>query len=192
MKLRRQASPLAGRSVPVLLPGRQPFTVVGGSKQLYGRRNTHAERKTTMNMLSRLAPMLAALALILSPLGVSKAAAQAADATVPTADARDFLGNWRLAIQSDMGPFELGLNVKDNSGRLAADITAALAGAPSTSPVDRITKSESSLVVHYATDFQGTPLPIVITLTPDQGAIKVSLSAAEGMFTAAGTATKQQ
>jgi len=54
-----------------------------------------------------------------------------------------------------------------------------------------VTKSGESLVLKYSLDFQGTPIPAKITMTPAGEKMNVSMDFADGQFTVDATATKK-
>ena len=61
----------------------------------------------------------------------------------------------------------------------------------STTPISDISKAGESLVLKYAIDFQGTPVPIKITLTPAGEKMSFFFDAADGQFVLEGAATKK-
>ena len=112
--------------------------------------------------------------------------AHGAGAQVATSDARAFLGEWEIAFQGER-PFTLVLAIRDENGRLAA--TANM--MESAAPVTTIQRRETALVLSYTFNYQGQPVPISVTLTPGQQGVQASLTAANGQYTAAGSAKKR-
>lgn len=112
--------------------------------------------------------------------------AAVAEAQVPTSDAQDFVGAWDVAIQGDQ-PVTIVLAIRDQEGNLAA--TANTMGMESR--VTSIQRRESALVLTYTVDYQGQAVGVSITLTPGEQGMRASLSAADGMYTATGTATRR-
>ena len=54
-----------------------------------------------------------------------------------------------------------------------------------------VTKSGAGLLFNNTLDFQGTPIPVALTLTPKEGKMNFAIDFAEGQFQLAGEATKQ-
>lgn len=84
--------------------------------------------------------------------GLTVASAQDAASDLDIAEAGAFVGDWTLAMNSDQGPIDMSLAVKDVGGKVAAlissDFQAPLA-------ITKISKSEDKLVLTYGADFQG-------------------------------------
>ena len=116
--------------------------------------------------------------------------ALASAGSMSTADAGKMLGTWALTFTSDMGPIAMTLNLKDQAGTVAGEITMDAAG-PTPSVVTDISKTGSDVVLKYTLDFQGMSFPVKLTLTPDGDGLKAMFDAADGMFTAPGTGKKQ-
>ena len=132
-------------------------------------------------MTKLLIPLMAALAA--STVGGFTVAAQ----TIPTAEARAFLGTWQMPV--DVGqPLTLTIEIRDEGGELAASVIG-LAGTPTR--VNRISRSGEQLVLNYSVDVQGQTAPITIRLTPNGENLSGVLDVAEGVLTADGTATRK-
>lgn len=130
--------------------------------------------------LVRALPVVALLAVLAAPSGAS------AQSQLPTAEAQQFLGEWNLALQTDMGPFEFGLTVRDADGRVAAQVRSDLGNMD----VNTIRRSGDNLVFEYAMDAQGQSIPVSMTLRPDGDAMRATMDFAGGLFTASGNATR--
>lgn len=125
-----------------------------------------------------------AFALVLLPL------ATVAEAQLAPADAGTFIGTWTLSLDSPQGPFEQSVVLKDEDGKVVAEISNQM--QPDVQKVTDVTKNGADLVMKFAGNFQGNPFDAVITMTPE-GAdkCKVSFDINAGMFTMAGTGAKK-
>jgi hypothetical protein len=105
------------------------------------------------------------------------------------ADAAPFMGNWSLMLETPQGNLPLDVTVKTSPH--AGDVVYEVGGGDMfpTQAVTDVTKSDASLVLKHALDFQGNQIPVKITLTPDGGKMKYGFDAA-GM-TVEGVATKK-
>ncbi len=56
--------------------------------------------------------------------GLTVASAQAAASDLDVAEASAFVGDWTLAMNSDQGPLDMSLSVKDVGGKVAAQISS--------------------------------------------------------------------
>jgi len=128
----------------------------------------------------RALPVMALLAVLAAPSGA------AAQSQLPTAEAQQFLGSWNLALQTDMGPFEFGLTLRDAGGRVAAQVRSELGNVD----VNTLRRSGDNLVLEYAMDAQGQSIPVSMTLRPDGDAMRATMDFAGGLFTANGNATR--
>ena len=108
--------------------------------------------------------------------GSSQAAGQ-----VSAADASPFLGEWILALQSQDGPREYNLTVKVEKDKVIADITG---GGMATQPITDVTRTDKSLVLRYAFDYQGTAVDAAVSLTPE-------IDFAGGAYVMSGIATRK-
>jgi hypothetical protein len=123
-------------------------------------------------------------ALVLLPL------AAAAEAQLTPADAGAFLGNWTLSLDSPQGPFEQNVVLKDEAGKVIAEITNQM--QPDVQKVTDVTRDGTNLVMKFAGNFQGNPFDAAITMTPDgTDKVKVSFDINGGQFTMSGTGTKK-
>jgi hypothetical protein len=130
---------------------------------------------------------------LLAPSGVTAApaasAAQSA-AQVTAEDAAPFIGEWTLALQSQDGPREYDLTVKVQKDKVVGEITG---GAMATQPITDVTRADKSLVLRYSFDYQGNPVPTVVSLTPaPEGKMNAQIDFAGGAYVMSGTATKKE
>ena len=105
------------------------------------------------------------------------------------ADAGAFMGSWTLALDTPQGNFEQSMVLKDEGGKVVAEISNQM--APETQKVTDVSKKGDDLILKFAGNFQGNPFDAVITLTPDgSDKCKVTFDVNSGMFTMNGTGTK--
>ena len=100
-----------------------------------------------------------------------------------------FLGDWTLSGQGQNGPATFALTVKNYSGKILAEISSDMMPRQA---VSDITRFGPSLVIRYDFDYQGTPIPVVLTLTPGNGAIAMSMSFADGAYQMDGSAARKE
>jgi hypothetical protein len=112
----------------------------------------------------------------------------AAQTPATPADAAPFVGTWVLMLETPQGNMPLDLSVKSDAGKVVGEVGSEM--FPATAITD-VTKSDASLVLSYAMDFQGNQIPMKITLTPDGDKMKFGFDAAGGQFFIEGAATKK-
>ena len=121
--------------------------------------------------------------------GLSFAAAANAQQLAP-GDAGAFMGSWTLSLDTPQGNFEQALELKDEDGKVIAEMSSAM--APETQKVTDVSKKGEDLILKFQGNFQGNPFDAVITLTPDgTDKVKVAFDVNNGMFTMSGTGTKK-
>jgi hypothetical protein len=109
-----------------------------------------------------------------------------AQTPLPASEAQAFLGNWNVALQTDMGPVDFGIHIRDVDGNVIADASSP----QGTETVSDISREEASLVLRYSLNADGQVFPVSITLLPDGDVLRASLNVGGGMFTATGTGTR--
>ena len=110
-----------------------------------------------------------------------------AQSQLDTAEAQAFVGSWDLAITSEMGPFNIDLEIADRGGKVAAVMGTPEMGSQE---VTDITRQGENLLLRYEFNQQGQIIPISLTLTPQGEALGAAVNVGDGMFTATGTATR--
>ena len=136
-----------------------------------------------MRTITRVASVAVAVVGLLG----SVARAQA-PAPLPVADAAKFMGTWLLTLDSPQGPFALTLNVTDNGGAVAAELTSDMMPAQK---VTDISKAGNDLVLKYQGDFQGQAFAAKITLSPVEDKLGVTFDVMDGQFMMTGTGAKK-
>jgi hypothetical protein len=125
-----------------------------------------------------------ALMLVLLPF------ASAAEAQLAPADAGAFMGTWTLSLNSPQGAFEQTMVLKDEGGKVVAEMSSAM--APETQKVTDVSKKGNDLVLKFQGNFQGNPFDAMITLVPTApDKCTVSFDINGGQFTMDGTGTKK-
>jgi hypothetical protein len=124
-----------------------------------------------------------ALAIALSSAVMSAQALTAADAGA-------FMGSWTLNLDSPQGNFEQSLVLKEEAGKVVAEISNQM--QPDVQKVTDVSKSGSDLILKFAGNFQGNAFDAMITLTPDgSDKAKVTFDVNGGQFTMSGTGVKK-
>lgn len=107
------------------------------------------------------------------------------------ADAGDFMGVWSLMLDTPQGSFEQTLTVKDEAGKVVAEISSQI--QPEVQKITDVTKAAGNLVLKFSGNYQGNPFDAAITVAPD-GADKdkatVTFDINGGQFTMAGAGTR--
>src|SRR5205814_10261405 len=104
-------------------------------------------------------------------------APRTAPASVAPADAAPFVGGWTVTAFSQRGPATFALSVKTDAGKIAATVGS---DGQATVTVPDISVAGQSLALTYPTHYAGTPVPTVMTLTPDGQGLKAALATMHG------------
>jgi hypothetical protein len=113
----------------------------------------------------------------------------AAAQSLTAADAAPFLGAWVLMLDTPQGSMPMNVAVKDTGGKITADMGSDMMPTQTSSD---LSKTGENLLIKYTLDFQGTPIPVALTLTPKEGKMNFAIDFADGQFQLQGEATKQQ
>jgi hypothetical protein len=106
---------------------------------------------------------------------------------VSSAQAQPFLGQWSVSIDGGQGPINIQFNIMDMGGMIHAQVSN-----PDGSMIDAVPSlSGSDLVLNYSVDIGGQGISVQLTLTPNGDGLNCAMSAADGQFSASGTATRQ-
>jgi len=112
-------------------------------------------------------------------------------AQVPAAatqeSAASFIGEWTMSAEGANGPVQIALSIKTDGGK----VTGAITMGPASKDITDILVSGKSLVLKYDTDYQGSPIPTVVKLTPSGEKVAVEIDFQSGAYTMSGTATKK-
>ena len=129
--------------------------------------------------------VLALLSTATPPAGALQSPPAPSPATA--AQAAPFAGDWTLSVTSPMGPATFGLNVATADGPVRATL---MSESQPTANVSNVSLVNGNLVLRYTADYQGQPIPTVVTLTPKGSALGVNMSMMDGQFEMSGTGTK--
>jgi hypothetical protein len=111
-------------------------------------------------------------------------------AQLTPADAGAFMGSWTLSLDSPQGAFEQSVVVKDDGGKVVAEISNQM--QPDVQKVTDVSKKGSDLILKFAGNFQGNPFDAEITMAPDgTDKVKVTFDVNGGQFTMNGTGVKK-
>lgn len=125
-----------------------------------------------------------ALVLVLLPF------ATVAEAQLAPADAGTFMGSWTLTLDSPQGPFEQTMVLKDDGGKVVAELSNQM--QPEVQKVTDVSKKGSDLVLKFAGNFQGNPFDAVITLAATAAdKCTVTFDINGGQFTMNGAGVKK-
>ena len=123
-------------------------------------------------------------------LAIALSAGLGAAQQLSPADAGVFMGSWSLMLDSPQGSFEQTMVLKDEGGKVIAEISNQM--QPDVQKVTDVSKKDSDLVLKFAGNFQGNAFDAMITLTPDgTDKCKVTFDVNGGQFTMSGTGTKK-
>lgn len=103
-------------------------------------------------------------------------------------DAKAFVGEWVLTVEGRRGPQERPLTIKDDGGKLSAELGGGR-GGPVT--ISDVTVKGNEATLKWTQDFQGNSIPVVMTLTLKDGALTVKQDMAGGQFSQTGTGKKK-
>jgi hypothetical protein len=128
------------------------------------------------------------------PVGAAQGAGAPATAApkveeLTAADAKPLLGDWTIAAEGPQGAMTFTLTLKSDAdktvGAISSDMMAEV-------PITDLAKFGDSVLLRYSFDYQGSPVPTVITLTPAGETMKAVFDFADGAFTMPGTATRKK
>ena len=131
-----------------------------------------------------------ALAICVCRAAVAAAQSAAAPTAVTPAQAAPFLGDWSVPADGQQGPVTFLLTLKVTDGKVGAEISSDR--TPGKQAITDISKTGETLTLKYALDYQGMPVPVVVTLTPTAETLKVTLDFAGGAYTVSGIGTKKK
>ncbi|MEO8680162.1 MAG: hypothetical protein ABI665_14015 [Vicinamibacterales bacterium] len=114
-----------------------------------------------------------------------------AQSQLAAAEASAFIGDWELGLDTPQGSMTMALKLSDAAGKVAATLTADAGPVPGTTNITDIARDTDKLVLKYELDFQGMPIPAIITLVPVGEKWKANFDFAGGQFVVDGTAVKK-
>jgi len=103
-------------------------------------------------------------------------------------NAAAFIGDWTLTGEGSNGPANFTLSIKvDAAKKVAAEIT--MQQGPQA--ITEISRVGTGLVLRYSFDYQGSDVPVVLTLTPNGDKVTMQMDFANGAYQINGAATKK-
>lgn len=103
-------------------------------------------------------------------------------------DATAFFGDWVLTVEGRRGPQERPLTIKDIGGKLSAELGGGR-GGPVT--ITDVTVKGNAATLKWNQETPQGSLPVVMTLTMNDGALTVKQDFAGGQFSTSGTGKKK-
>lgn len=103
-------------------------------------------------------------------------------------DAKAFLGEWVLTIEGRRGPQERPLTIKQDGGKLSAELGGGR-GGPVT--ITDVTVKGSDAILKWNQETPQGNIDVVMTLTLKDGAVTVKQDFAGGQFSQTGTGKKK-
>jgi len=106
---------------------------------------------------------------------------------VTAAQAAPFLGEWTISASSQLGPATYHLTIANADNAVQGTIKTE--GQPDVA-ITNVRYANKSLVLTYAQQFAGTPIPTVLILTPNGSDLRADFSLLDGQFEMSGVGTK--
>lgn len=126
--------------------------------------------------------------MIRSTFGILLFAVLIAPVVATAQDAKAFVGEWVLTVESWRGPQERPLTIKDTGGTLSAALGGGR-GGPVT--INDVTVKGNAATLKWNQETPQGSLPVVMTLTLKDGALTVRQDFAGGRFSSSGTGKKK-
>jgi hypothetical protein len=111
-----------------------------------------------------------------------------AQSALDASQATEFLGSWVISLNTEYGAFTIELNLEDQGGKVAATVRSVDMGV--TEEVTDVTRTDDRLVLKYESEAQGQVFPVQLDLTREGEGMRVRIDAADGQFSALGSATR--
>jgi hypothetical protein len=111
--------------------------------------------------------------------------ASAADGKATPQNAAAFLGDWTLNGEGPMGAATVSLSLK-----VEKDVLKAVVAITAPEEVTDLERVGSTLVLRYNFDYEGNPIPVVLTLTPAADKVNFVMDFAGGAAQIAGVGAK--
>jgi putative membrane-bound dehydrogenase-like protein len=98
-----------------------------------------------------------------------------------------FVGDWLVTLAIMANESTMAVAVKADGGKVSATVSSD--GQPTVNVTD-ISVVGNRLVLKYMTQAMGTPLPTVMTLTPDGPGLRANMAVMDGQYEFSGTAAR--
>lgn len=130
---------------------------------------------------------LLAIALLFPQLGAlaGQASSDSASTVATPENAAAFIGDWTLVASEAT----FALSIKTDSGKVVADISSDIQSSPE--HITDISKSATNLALKYNFNYNGSPVPVVVTLKPNGDKVDMTVDFAGGSYVMSGKATKK-
>jgi hypothetical protein len=113
----------------------------------------------------------------------------AAAPSVAAADLAPFLGDWTLTLNGPNGPATMGLSIRSEKDKPAADLSS---DAMPKQAISDFSMADKTLVMNYSFTWEGNPVSAVISMTPAaSGPMTAQIDFAGGAYVMTGTAAKK-
>ncbi|MGD2045349.1 MAG: hypothetical protein PVJ80_13280 [Gemmatimonadota bacterium] len=128
--------------------------------------------------------LIAIVSMLWIGLAPNRAAAQS---ELDVSEAQEFLGHWLVTFEGDQGEFLVELDMQDEGGKLAVEVTTIQLG---TQKVTDVVRSEDGLELQWEADAQGQLIPVRVEITPQGEELAVLLDIGDGQFLADGVGAR--
>lgn len=112
----------------------------------------------------------------------ASSAQSAGEASIPSAEVREFLGEWILRVEVQGSPIEMSLSVKDSDGAASAWLHSSQ--NPEPTPITGIERDGDWLALHWQRTFNGHPMTLEMELIRQAPGVRGTLGETRGLFTA--------
>ena len=139
--------------------------------------------------MAMVSPVL--IATLIAQAGVAAGTSAGAPQSQVTAEeAAPFIGEWILKLEGPNGPGTFELTIKVEKEKVAGEIATE---TMATQKISEVSKADTSLVLGYSFEYEGSPVSAVVSLTPAaDGKMNAQISFADGAYVMSGTATKKE
>jgi len=111
----------------------------------------------------------------------------AAQSELDVSQAQEFMGHWLVTFEADQGSLLVELDLQDEGGKVAVEVTTIQLG---TQKVTDVTRSEDTLQLQWEADAQGQLIPVRVEITPQGEELAVLLDIGDGQFLADGVGAR--
>ncbi len=112
----------------------------------------------------------------------------AQDASVPTPEAKAFLGEWSAVVDGPDGPLRFRFDIVDDGGQTIGQVWDP---GGSSKLIEEITMSGAELMLSYRMDLDGEGYRVVVQLAAEDEGLAMTLNVGGGMFMLRGRAVRR-
>jgi len=98
----------------------------------------------------------------------------AQDASTPTADARQFIGEWTASVSGHDGPIDIRFDLVDDGGQLVGEVSGGAGKVMIL--IEEIMKYGETLNLHYGMKLGSQGFQVTLSLTPEGEGLDVTLT----------------